>query len=400
MENTTKCLRHTISLLILFILISTNLTAHAFYIVPSLTEIGYMTHNEIKTYINDCIIPSYNFRNMQVIFTEDLFHYGFSTKWFPRSNSIIINREPKSEFSPIGEVKGLYDQKAFQVFSSYIAAFAGNRRIPCFPIDGYTAIKFEDLSVFGNCVWNEEERSLRLTLDNLRTYDNGLNITLTSNTVINESDTDILSVNVRTYYYNNDSGDTLYYDDCITNLYSGYTINAKESAPLASRYQEAPLVWLGTAIMSIDTEAGISENPLFEYDEAYLMSDNFKLSTAFYKWEAMAKKESLFEELSLNNYIPLAIKDYYVMADYDGTRKIYIVVKNLSEYPMTGFKLSLKCLDWYGNGIKYKGTGKTTYSAIMQNDIIYSGEQKTYFWTPDGYDAIARIDEIKVLEMN
>ena len=375
---------------LIFILIISNLTAFA-------GEIGNANHTDIITYINGNIIPSYNFRDIQLVFTNDLSGYGFSVKRHEKSKSIIITRDLQSKLSPVKEAKSKSGEKFAAVQSDESTVFVGNRKIQSYDIGGYNAIDVGDLSVFGECIWNNSERTLKLILNDQMTYDNGLNLTLTATNVINENSEDIPAVNLISYYYNEETKEFSELPERITNEYSQNMINEKESAALINTSKDAPLYWLGTAIKSMETKSRTIENPLFEYDEAYLLGENVNKITNIHIWEAETKKESLAKELKENNDIPIAIKANYIAIGINGEKNACVSVKNLTDAPITGFNLSIRCYDWNGKGVKYNKTGKTTFSGLMKDDIIYPGEEKDYYWTLIGYDSTTHIRDIKVI---
>jgi len=145
------------------------------------------------------------------------------------------------------------------------------------------------------------------------------------------------------------------------------------------------------------TEEGVIENPLLEYDEAYILGVNSEATLDIYRWEIWYKEEMRKRALQENGGLPLAVSEAYVAVGDEDEKLAYVTVKNLSENTITDFSLSLNCLDWAGNGVKYNGTGRTTYSALVRGTILGSGQEKTYFWKLTGYEAVARVSDIRVL---
>ncbi len=141
---------------------------------------GDVYPTDIKTYIFDEEINSYNIGGQTVIICEDLgWYYGFYVDWKAEERLLEITDELKhtgyvEDFSAL-EQRSISDRTRLRTTDYYempapehiyytdIVTNLAGREIVSYNVNGRTAIIVEDLREFGyDVVWNEEDRTLKV----------------------------------------------------------------------------------------------------------------------------------------------------------------------------------------------------------------------------------------------
>lgn len=144
---------------------ATAIPTLAYYIGES---IGTVYYTDIVAYINNYAIPSYAASGTSVVVAEDLREFGFDVEWNEEMRTLNITRN--SDTVPKGmefEKNGVPSMPFTNILYTDIAVYANGERVPSYAINGYTMIPLESLTMFGDYVWNNDDRTLKLTVDGL-----------------------------------------------------------------------------------------------------------------------------------------------------------------------------------------------------------------------------------------
>lgn len=133
---------------------------------------------DIKTFINDNEIPTFLYNGSTtdtVIIAEDLRNYGFDKSWNQESQTLTITKNSKKEIKPmdmeyynkLNQGQFLYDViksniKVVLKKSSDSEAITATK-IYC--LNGYTAISTDELKNFGEFNWDNETRTIKVTVE-------------------------------------------------------------------------------------------------------------------------------------------------------------------------------------------------------------------------------------------
>ncbi|MEW6662946.1 MAG: hypothetical protein ACOY9Y_01025 [Bacillota bacterium] len=134
--------------------------------LPIGTIIDSVLATDIRAYVNGSEIPSMNIRGYTAIVVEDLSNYGFDVSWNPEKRRLVIKEAPNKPINPLPNPasSGLaVGTKIKDVLYTDIKAFWGETELPSFNIDGYTAIRINDLTKWGDVIWDPEKREVSFT---------------------------------------------------------------------------------------------------------------------------------------------------------------------------------------------------------------------------------------------
>ena len=129
---------------------------------------GAVYYTDIRAYINDHPIESYNVDGYTAICAEDLTAYGFSVSWHAQSR--LLEVRPYLEYEPappeytFPEVTKLAGTYWMPYLETDIQVLADGKAIPSWNIDGRTLIRMQDLTMFGTPVWDAEARTSTLVM--------------------------------------------------------------------------------------------------------------------------------------------------------------------------------------------------------------------------------------------
>ena len=159
-------MKKTLSKLIYFLLLIIT-------IIPKCTNasanvIGQTLYTDIIASINDYNIRSFNINNYTAIIAEDLINYGFIVNWDDKERTLNITRSNNNNVTStyiapkISEE--LIGKKAVDVLSTDIKTYINGQYVESFNIGGNTIIYFNDLSVFGDIIYDDAIRRLDLDI--------------------------------------------------------------------------------------------------------------------------------------------------------------------------------------------------------------------------------------------
>lgn len=128
-------------------------------------EIGNVLYTNIKTYVDNYRIPSYNINNKSAVILNDLANYGFNVVYDNKTRTSTVTHNPNKAFTPITQFDDLSDKPsgtvAFKYVYTDIKAVVNGRVVESFNIKGYLAIFFEDLKDFGTFSYVNATRESR-----------------------------------------------------------------------------------------------------------------------------------------------------------------------------------------------------------------------------------------------
>ena len=128
--------------------------------------IGTAYHTDIVCYINNCAVPSYAVNGTSVIVAEDLNNFCFDVVWNGNTRSLNISSNYSKGIEPMFVGKGYATGTKFtNILATDISVWANGRRITSYAMNGYTMIPVEELAVFGEVIWDPQQRALKLWID-------------------------------------------------------------------------------------------------------------------------------------------------------------------------------------------------------------------------------------------
>ena len=149
--------------------------------------LGNVLHTDIKTYVDNYRIPSYNINNKSAIILSDLANYGFDVVYNSSTRTSTVTLNPNKPFTPITTFEDTNSKPsgtvAFQYVYSDIRAVVNGKTVESFNIKGYLAIFFEDLRDYGTFSWNSANRESRFTSNKPANPVTGISLDRTAATV-------------------------------------------------------------------------------------------------------------------------------------------------------------------------------------------------------------------------
>lgn len=149
------------SIIIFFMLILTSVSVFAYGEVC-----GEVLNTDIKAYINEKPIKSYNIDGWTGIVAEDLRDYGFYVDWDESNRTLNIATSLINEVTAtyqFEENKYQVGSHAAYVYSTDIKTFIAGNEIKAFNIGGQTVIYIDELQFYGDVIWNADKREISYT---------------------------------------------------------------------------------------------------------------------------------------------------------------------------------------------------------------------------------------------
>ncbi|WP_058485712.1 L,D-transpeptidase family protein [Defluviitalea phaphyphila] len=229
-------------------------------------EIGILEKGNNKVFINGYLIPSFMYKDSTMIVLSDLQYYGFDIEFDKESKNIFLYRNGNKNIIGISddEIKKREDAliKKPMIYTN-IDVYIGDRKIPSYNANNKTIIYIKDLLVFGDIIWNENEKEISINL--IKEYNKkDLKIEIIENKILNHSDNtvDLEIVNV---WYDVKKKEFNIEEDS----FYGIPKNGYEIFDLRKYDSYEKYLYIGTIIKSIN----LKENPLFIDELNYLKSD-------------------------------------------------------------------------------------------------------------------------------
>jgi len=129
-------------------------------------EIGDVLNTDIKTYIDDNRIPSYNINGKAAVIIKDLINYGFDSVYNNATRTTTVTYNSKKAITPLtsfDETKGQVGTVAFKYVYTDIVAIVNGKEVESFNIKGNLAIFFGDLADYGTFAYDNSKRESRFT---------------------------------------------------------------------------------------------------------------------------------------------------------------------------------------------------------------------------------------------
>ena len=128
--------------------------------------VGEALNTDIRAYIDEIPIRSYNIGGKTGIVAEDLRDYGFEVIWYPDLRELIVAQSDSTAtgsghvFKETTEPVGSH---AAYVYETDIVTYVGGRKVEAFNIGGETVIYVDDMEAFGDVKWDEASREVHFT---------------------------------------------------------------------------------------------------------------------------------------------------------------------------------------------------------------------------------------------
>jgi len=127
---------------------------------------GCVLYSDIEVYFEDVPIAAYIYDDRLWIMVEDLLGYGFDVTYYDSSRSLWLFAEygEVTSVRQIDEIRQNAGKTAGYIYESDISTIiAGDpgEIIGSLNIGGYTLIEFDELTRFGDTLWDAEKRELR-----------------------------------------------------------------------------------------------------------------------------------------------------------------------------------------------------------------------------------------------
>lgn len=138
-------------------------TAH----VGAVKIIGSVLTTDIKAYINDTEIPSYNVDGNMVIIVSDLRSYGFNVVYDDSTRTSYVSYDGSGTWDPItpsAESSQSIGEKVMDVYESDISVCVNGNYVSGYNVDGNMAIRLSELHPYGYYHYANANRASYLRL--------------------------------------------------------------------------------------------------------------------------------------------------------------------------------------------------------------------------------------------
>lgn len=131
--------------------------------IPTNISIGELGKTDIKTYLNDKEITSFNIGGNTAILVKDLKGRGFDIDFDLKNKRIYIKNDLKTQIEPYYD----NDKRPGRIFCTDIKTFINNKQINSYTSNQNTIILVKDLKNFGfNVDFDEQKRELKIISTN------------------------------------------------------------------------------------------------------------------------------------------------------------------------------------------------------------------------------------------
>ncbi len=122
---------------------------------------GSVYATDIHAFIDHLMVPSYNIDGYTAVIVRDLENFGYTVIWDENTKTVNFYRDfaklltpwvPVFDGTPVGT-------KLYDVYSTDIRTFFNGKEIPSYNIGGRTAVRFRDIGIVGDVVFDEENRT-------------------------------------------------------------------------------------------------------------------------------------------------------------------------------------------------------------------------------------------------
>ncbi len=123
-------------------------------------------YSDIRAYIDETPIRSYNIEGWTGVVAEDLREYGFTVEWLSEERALYIH---KSGEQPITASYQFSDSKvpsgahAAYIYETDIKTYVAGEEATAYNIGGYTIVLIDSLQPYGDVVWNPVKREISFT---------------------------------------------------------------------------------------------------------------------------------------------------------------------------------------------------------------------------------------------
>ncbi len=161
-----KILKKTIAMLVTLTLIPTVVFADSSAKYKVGDVLNYTVYTDIRTYINEKPIQSFNIDGYTAIAVEDLKIYGFDVEWDEKGRILNVTNENSEVVNPSVQIpyvsNDLIGKKALPVLYTDIKTYINGEEVESYNIGGKTIINIAKLNQFGNINWFPSSREIKI----------------------------------------------------------------------------------------------------------------------------------------------------------------------------------------------------------------------------------------------
>ncbi len=310
-------------------------------------RIGEALNTDIVAYVNHYAIPSYAVNGQSVVVAEDLRNFGFDVVWDGENRALYITRNQNTDVQTMQVDKSAVTGSVFaDILETDIRVFANDKQITSYAMNGYTMIPIEELNMFGEVTWSNEERAIKLWVD-------GLHISPEKQSVI-------------------------------INTVSVYNLNAEELKILPAQVEQYKAAgWYPYDDFVCEWAKKLSREQGYEAAVRYLQDKIYSAEYA-YGATATAAQFATLSQLYQNWYatvgVPVVIMDSYITYNSIDTPEANIRLWNISGKEITAFELMFTCYDAYGNITTDYSIYNGNFNGWVDDADMAVGEESVYTW--------------------
>ncbi len=127
------------------------------------SDAAEVLYSDIKAYVDGVPIRSYNIDGYTGIVAEDLRDYGFCVDWLEQERELYVYKEDNKEITAAYAFENTPYKSgthAAYVYETDIKTYVAGDEIKAYNIGGYTVILIDELSVYGDVLWDENKREI------------------------------------------------------------------------------------------------------------------------------------------------------------------------------------------------------------------------------------------------
>ena len=128
--------------------------------------IDYVLYTDIRTYINNVEITSYNIQGYTAVVVEDLLTYGFDVVWDGAARTLKVTRNAAKAVTGSAvsaTTGGKVGEKAMPVYATDIKTYLDGKETKSYNVGGRTIVYVDDLALLyaADYQWDAAARTLK-----------------------------------------------------------------------------------------------------------------------------------------------------------------------------------------------------------------------------------------------
>ena len=141
------------------------ITSLLFALPASAKVVGSVLTTDIVAYIDYLPVPAYNIDGYTAVIVRDLEKYGYTVEWYEDTRTVKFYRDfsrPVEGIIPTWEPSDV-GTKLFDVHSTDIRVFFGDKEIEAYNLGGRTAVKLRDINTVSAVEFDAERKIAHLS---------------------------------------------------------------------------------------------------------------------------------------------------------------------------------------------------------------------------------------------